>query len=341
MSWGLTGILLAYGLVSAWRDPRKLRIGVVLLIVAMSVALDLVALLLGAVAGFGAEAATWTIVGGLLAILLGVVVLGIVLVLNGVIMMRREGRHVANQLGLFAGLGLLAYVGLGAWAIGRADAMLVLVLFLVGLPVGYLAIGFVAYISYSAVYQYCTQRWGRPVQAIVVLGSGLIRGKVPPLLASRLDRGRAVYDRAVAAGGHPLMITSGGRGHDEPVAEADAMAQYLEDKGLDPAVIAREDRSRTTEENLANTQRVLAVHGIDGRVAVVTNNFHAFRAALLMRKVKMPGYSLGAPTANYYWPSATIREYVAILRDNSILNVIAVGSLSLPLLAFLLVRIFS
>ena len=41
--------------------------------------------------------------------------------------------------------------------------------------------------------------------AIVVLGSGLIRGKVPPLLASRLYRGRRLYDRFEAV--RPLLVS--------------------------------------------------------------------------------------------------------------------------------------
>ena len=57
---------------------------------------------------------------------------------------------------------------------------------------------------------------------------------------------------------------------------------------------------------------------------MVTDSFHAFRAALLTRRAGVDGQVLGARTARYYWPSATIREFVAILVEHRIANLIAV-----------------
>jgi len=216
---------------------------------------------------------------------------------------------------------------------------LFLVVALVGMPVGYLAYGFVSYLVYSALYQWATRRFPRPADAIVVLGSGLVGGEVPPLLASRLDRGLDVYRQARVKGHEPRIVTSGGKGDDETRAEADAMAAYLVGRGVDPDVIIPEDQSRNTRQNLVNTVVILAAHQVTGDVAVVTNNFHAFRSALLMRKVKIPGYVLGSPTAGYYWPSATIREYVAILRDHRRLNLVMVILACVPLVIYLVLMV--
>ena len=51
-----------------------------------------------------------------------------------------------------------------------------------------------------------------------------------------------------------------------------------------------------------------------------------------MRRLGIPGYSVGARTARYYWPSAVIREFIAVLRDHFRLNVILLGLACLPLL---------
>jgi uncharacterized SAM-binding protein YcdF (DUF218 family) len=69
------------------------------------------------------------------------------------------------------------------------------------------------------------------------------------------------------------------------------------------------------------------------RCLIVTNNFHAFRAALTARKAKVNGQVIGSPTAAYYWPTATIREFVAILFTHKYLNggiclLIAVGAIT-------------
>jgi uncharacterized SAM-binding protein YcdF (DUF218 family) len=340
VNWIVACVLLVLCAVSAWRDPRKLRIGLGIVAAGGLFALEGAGRLIELASSAHQEAVAWTLLGGFALLLLLAIVLGGVLVLNGLTMVRREGRHLANLLSLLLGVAILVYVGLGIASVVFSLLQLLVVLLLLGLPLGYLSFGFTAYLVYSGLYQAGTKRWGRPVEAIVVLGSGLIGGAVPPLLASRLDRGRAVLSKAERSGRQPLMITSGGKGDDEHRAEAHAMAEYLVERGVDAGRIVMEDRSRTTEENLANTQRVLTARGITGRVAVVTNNFHAFRAALLMRQVKMPGYSLGSPTAGYYWPSATIREYVAILRDNKNLNIVGLTLSLMPLVVSLLLALF-
>ncbi|MCL2471449.1 MAG: YdcF family protein, partial [Propionibacteriaceae bacterium] len=96
--------------------------------------------------------------------------------------------------------------------------------------------------------------------------------------------------------------------------------------------ILQEDLSRTTRENLTNTKALLASQEITGPIAAVTNNFHAFRAALLLCREKIPGYAIGSPTAHYYWPAATIREYAAILLDSRTFNIVCLSVSVIPLI---------
>ena len=91
-----------------------------------------------------------------------------------------------------------------------------------------------------------------------MLGSRIFDGRVPPLLASRLDRGIGVYNQRVRLGEDPsLMVCCGGQGPDEDRAEAEAMADYLLDHGIPESVIRREDKSTTTEENLLFGSRIV------------------------------------------------------------------------------------
>ncbi|MFI5647976.1 hypothetical protein ACIA8Q_25575, partial [Kitasatospora sp. NPDC051705] len=62
---------------------------------------------------------------------------------------------------------------------------------------------------------------------------------------------------------------------------------------------------------------------------VVTNNFHAFRAALTARKTGVNGHVFGSPTAAYYWPSATIREFAAVFLAHKLVNFGICGLLAL------------
>ena len=136
-----------------------------------------------------------------------------------------------------------------------------------------------------------------------------------------------------------MLVMSGGQGADEEVPEADAMAAYALTRGVTGEQMLLERDSTTTRENLLYSARLLAQHGEVRRVAVVTNSFHAFRAALLMRAIGLPGYAVGSRTARYYWPTAVLREYVAIMRDNLVLNAIGLALSLAPLVISLVVTL--
>lgn len=270
------------------------------------------------------------LLGTLLMVVLLVLLLCVFLVANGVVLVRKEGRRLANLLSLGLGLAGLAYgVLVVATVVGRTPSLgapLVLGL----LPLGYLGFLFTAYLLYSFAYGWWVRRHPPPVDGVVVLGAGLVRGKVGPLLRSRLDAGRDAYERSLAAGRRTRLVTSGGQGPDEPCSESWAMAEYLRERGVPDDALVLEQRSTTTAENLAFSRVILQDNGITGSVAVVTSNYHALRAALLMRAEGIPGYSLGSPTARYFWPSAMIREFAAVLRDHLVVNAIVVAVLTAP-----------
>jgi uncharacterized SAM-binding protein YcdF (DUF218 family) len=162
---------------------------------------------------------------------------------------------------------------------------------------------------------------------VVVLGAGLLDGgQVPRLLASRLDRGRAVYGKLTAHGADPLMIVSGGKGNDEQISEAAAMARYLTDRGFPPDRLILEDQSASTEENLLfskaimDQQRPPAPGDPGAQCVIVTSGFHAFRAAIIARRLGINGQATGARTAGYYWPGAMLREFAAVLFSYKVIN---------------------
>lgn len=91
------------------------------------------------------------------------------------------------------------------------------------------------------------------------------------------------------------------------------MANYLMEQGVPQEDILIEDRSRTTFENLTFSKAILKDQELGKSVLVVTNSFHALRAGVFMRRLKIPGRSVGSKTAFYYLPSAWIRETVGLV----------------------------
>ncbi|SKA79655.1 Uncharacterized SAM-binding protein YcdF, DUF218 family [Agreia bicolorata] len=315
---------LALYLVCRWSDPRMLRNGVFLTAaILFAGATAVIALPESVVSSY-----ILTLGAALLA-LIGGIALGVALIVNGLQMLHREGRSLGNLLSLIAGVVVLALpaliVVLFSWAEGfhRGDPLdpaVMALLALLILVASYFGLSFVAFALYAVVYSRMRHRLAP--QAIVVLGCGLIGGQVSPLLRSRLDRALALYEAERAAGRRPLLVPSGGKGDDETRAEGAAMAEYLLSQGADPADVAAETASRTTEENLRFSRVVHEEAGRDGQMIVVTSNYHVLRAAVIARRLGLPAQVIGARTANYYVPSAFLREYVAIVVEHRWLNLL-------------------
>ncbi|MFE1595499.1 YdcF family protein [Nocardia sp. NPDC058705] len=314
-------ILLAIGVVLLGvfalcfrQERRRFSNGVLLLLGILFVGSGLVG------SGAEGEGAELLFFFGLALSPLLVLVLAGLLMLNGVVMLRREGMRVANLLSLGLGVALLIPYALLVWAVVSEWFVLGALLLAVVLVAAYLGFVLVAFLLYSVVYGWVTRTDN--ALAIVVHGSGLLGDRVPPLLASRLDRAMGIWRVDRAHGPSPLLVTSGGKGSDEKVAESVAMAAYLVEHGVPADEIMQEDRSTTTRENLVFSRQLLARQGIDSRILLVTSNFHVLRTALLARSVGIDAQAVGAPTARYYLPSALLREYVGILAEHKVLNAV-------------------
>jgi uncharacterized SAM-binding protein YcdF (DUF218 family) len=241
------------------------------------------------------------------------------LVVNGVTMVRRESLRPANLLSLTVGLGILGVIGFRLATPLTGSGELVLSATIVMLLFAYVSFQCVSFVLYAFLYGRLSVP--RHADFVVVLGSGLLDGgRVPPLLASRLDRGLAVYRGLVARGSDPVLIVSGGKGSDERVSEADAMAGYLAARGFPADRIQREDRSASTEENLANSRAIMDRLRPGATCVIVTSNYHVFRTAMIARRLGVRGQVTGARTAGYYWPSATLREFAAVFFRYRLVN---------------------
>lgn len=266
-------------------------------------------------------------------------VLAVFLLANGVTMLRKESLSLGNALSLLAGLGMVGLVLMvfvpwpEAWGT-TTRLVLVSLTFLVLTLAGYVATCFAAFWATSLLSSRLTALQ-RP-EAIIVLGAGLLDGdRVPPLLAGRLRKAREVQQRFVPP---PVLIPSGGQGADETVPEGVAMGHFLVAAGSPTDLVLPETASRTTRENLQLSRRLLP--SPDAPVIVVTSNYHALRAGMLTRSLGLNARVVGAPTAGYYYPSALIREFVAVMAEHRRWHLVVVGLILacyVPLLALALV----
>ncbi|TQM64999.1 YdcF family protein [Humibacillus xanthopallidus] len=312
--------IIALGLVlyavSSRTEPRRWRNGVFLLVAVWS-AVDLVA---GEVADrLGVERHEDGVV--LLALpWLSAVVLGLLLLVNGLRMVRREGRSLSNLLSLLLGLGMIVATVIGVTLFLSGPTTVAVIGIVILLLPGYPALSLVSYVLYCLDY---LRRRKRPTPAaIVVLGSGLVDGRIPRLLARRLDAAIALRRVEELHGRRPPLVPSGGQGEDEPTSEGAAMTAYLLERGLDEHDVVTEDEATSTEENLLLSRALLEEAGITGHLRVITSGYHVGRAALICRRLGIDADVSGARTAWYFVPSAFLREFVAVLTYHPWVNAV-------------------
>ena len=268
-----------------------------------------------------------------LSILIFAVLLSVpaVLIENGVIMYRKEGRSLQNMLslimGIMVGVGELCFFLFFIFPIFWSDrnsefiTTVMKVLFFISLSVIYVSVVFVSFMSYTVLLQLIPRK--RDFDYVIIHGSGLLRGReVSKLLADRIDKAIEVYGKDPTP---PILIPSGGKGRDEEISEAEAMEQYLIEHGIPKERIIREDRSTTTRENLVFSKKIIDERAADPYVALVTSNYHVYRALSLCDDIDLECTGIGAHVARYYWPSALLREFAAIMSKKKNLLIFIAG----------------
>lgn len=273
------------------------------------------------------DVARWMEFGPVVCGLLVSIGVGVFLVRNSATMIRREGRGLMALVPAAIGCLLLAGVAGSVVAVGGLGGEFALFVVLLALPllsaILMIVVELIGFTLYTLIYG----RLGRVESAdvVVVLGAGLSGDEPTPLLAGRVDRGIELFEHSREQGLDPVLVMSGGKGADEVLAEAEAMARYAVRTGiLSEDSVLCENRSTTTEENLRNTRELLADRGIGwDRLAVVTSNFHVLRTSTLTRRLGIPAAVVGAPTASYYLPAGFLREFVAVLARHRVSNIVA------------------
>lgn len=115
-----------------------------------------------------------------------------------------------------------------------------------------------------------------PADAIVVLGAPLRGDRPSQVLRERIDAAAELY----RAGAAPIIIATGGVTDGATIAEADAIAASLNERGITDVLVER--TSLTTAQNARFSAELLRARNAK-TVWIVTQPFHGRRAARLFR----------------------------------------------------------
>lgn len=245
------------------------------------------------------------------------------LCISNISLLRHEGKKITNLLGVIisiAFLGLYAFLLFFDYYVSGSEREVMLhhlwmgIFYCILLYMECMMFGTVAANILVTRYQPEYDK-----DFVIVLGCGLRKDGTPtPLLQGRIDRALDFYRTQKEKTGKELIfITSGGQGADEAVSESTAMKQYLLDKGVPENQIIEENRSTSTYENMKFSKEIIDRINPDGKVIFSTTNYHLFRSGVFSRRVKMRATGVGAKTKWYFWPNASVREFVGLLTKHT------------------------
>lgn len=188
----------------------------------------------------------------------------------------------------------------------------------------------VVFFSWEAVIFSAGRRAPQADASYVIILGAQVRGEAPTLVLDARINAAAEYLLK-----HPeaVAVASGGQGSGESISEAEAIKRGLMRRGIAEERILTEERSTSTMENLKFSADVIAAYetaaaassggmpegaaGLPGKVVLVTNDFHVYRATRLAGKMGYGQVSgLGATeffavTIQYY-----VREFFAIIMES-------------------------
>ncbi len=246
-----------------------------------------------------------------LLIMLALFLVPLILILNGIQVIKRESFSAAHVLSLALGI----FVGAGEAAAvvyvldlyghsGRAGGFVLLIFF----TVFYFSVLVLSFVLYTVFIQIMPHRMN--FNYVIIHGCGLADGeRMTKLLSNRVDRAIGIYRKCRVK---PYIIPSGGKGSDEKISEAEAMKRYLLEHGIPEEHILPEDASATSRENLVNSKKIIDAREGGRKTALVSSNYHIYRCLRLAREIGLKCTGIGADVALYYWPSALIREFIAV-----------------------------
>lgn len=172
-----------------------------------------------------------------------------------------------------------------------------------------LGTGFAAFLSVKMINA-ANNAPEEPVTA-VVLGCH-VKGTKPSLMLTRRLEAACEY---LKENPDVKCVVTGGQGTGEDITEAEAMKQYLMEKGIEGERILKEDRSVNTDENLAFTKTVLEQNGLSNDIVVITDGFHQYRASLIAEKQGLESYSISCETRTDLVPTYWVREWFALAKE--------------------------
>jgi uncharacterized SAM-binding protein YcdF (DUF218 family) len=250
-------------------------------------------------------------------LMITIIIAVLAVVLSGIsfalMLSRLPNMHVVFCL--VTGLSVLVIVYLVLWTLSADEKRAKLATKLMRYYRICLAVGLALFLTLQGLILSGSHTDAAEADCIIILGAGLRNGAPSLILQRRLN---AAIGYLHEHGDVPVVVT-GGLDRNETITEAESMFRYLVNHGVDESLIIKEEKSTSTRENLAFAVALMEEHGLSAeriKVAVVTNEFHLYRAKLIAKKLGLDAVGISAETPYLNVRALySFREAFALLRE--------------------------
>ena len=148
----------------------------------------------------------------------------------------------------------------------------------------------------------------RPVDAIVVFGAAEYVGRPSPVYRARLDHAYDLFERGIT----PVVITTGGAGHDPKFSEGQVGRDYLEARGIPDINLIAETLGEDTDESVQRVAVIMRTNGMHSCL-LVSDAYHLYRAKNMMAREGMTVYVSPRPGSI---PKTAWERWLAAMRES-------------------------
>ena len=150
---------------------------------------------------------------------------------------------------------------------------------------------------------------------VIILGCKIKPdGTLTPLLKGRVDKAiEFAKEQEEKNNKKIIFVTSGGKGEDESISEAEAMKKHLLDNDVNEENIIVENKSINTFQNMRFSKEKIDKINKDGKIIFSTTNYHVFRSGVIANNEGIDCEGMGSKTKWYFYTNALIREFIANL----------------------------
>ena len=270
-----------------------------------------------------------------------IIILAFYSIITNAVLIKKEGFNPHNLLGII--LGVFALLGL----LGSQTLYYVVTRVLTGTDKQFIKYTLDICINATLSYLYtliiatlyCNIKAANHLPTfdkdfIIIMGAKINKdGSLTPLLKGRADKAIEFAKKQYESTKKKVVyIPSGGKGSDEVIAEAEAIKNYLIQKGIDKKQIIIEDKSTSTIENMKFSKDKIDEINDKGNIVFSTTNYHVFRSGVIANNQGIDCEGIGSKTKWYFYTNALIREFIASLVQERRSHIILILLINISLL---------